>query len=140
MQGIKVTKPGKDASSTDPRDFTIHSEYNILKIAQEKLDSHTFDSLPQEWFKTISHNLGYKPVVLFYLEHPGSGEWALSPAVLEYKYPAEDFDNYISFTYSHLTDNSIQLHVSVSTEAPTPFVFRYKYYILVEPRKDAWYE
>ena len=136
--GLRFTKPGKDISSTDPRDFTIHSDYNILKVAEEGYGS--FGAVAGgEQTVDISHNLGYKPIVWYYGYHPELDRWCMATSRLD------NISGYnISWGFTHLNNNTVRLSCStycnliggcsVLNEA------YYKYYILIEPRKDAWYE
>lgn len=63
--GLLVSLPGKDILSTDKRDFSIRSDVRQLMIAQSNYTSDFQDS----W--EITHNLGYKPMYLFYVEDDG---------------------------------------------------------------------
>lgn len=52
----RITKPGKDTSSTLLDDFYLHSDYPLLKV-------HSFGTFTTNIIgeATITHNLGYKP-------------------------------------------------------------------------------
>jgi hypothetical protein len=142
--GIKVTRPDKDVSSTTIRDFTIHSDYNILKIAKEGSGEFDMGAGSKGYpcitdTVSISHNLGYKPQVLFYFLHPDTAKWQISPGRID------DTDWNISATTEHTSDNNVNIIVEAFyndflEEWPDLEGVLYKYYILVEPREDAWYE
>lgn len=141
--GLRFTKPGKDISSTDPRDFTIHSDYNILKIAEEGYGEFTFVNPSWGDSVEINHNLGYNPIVWFYYYHPSHSKWFLGPS-------RANSPTYLSGTGWNLTaditnptENKVMLEMAAwdNTLAFVSFgPVPYKYFILIEPRKDAWYE
>jgi len=60
--GIKITKPGKNYSSTDLRDFVVHSDARSLQI--QKTYHKTEASGP--WDEIIPHGLNYEPFFLWY--------------------------------------------------------------------------
>lgn len=64
--GIKVTKATKDISSTDIRDFILHSDYPMFKIDTVSSGSITINAGASNGTTTISHNLGYVPAFLVY--------------------------------------------------------------------------
>jgi hypothetical protein len=77
--GIKVTKDGKGVSSTTPEDYIFNSLYGSVKTAQEppNKEYQTVD-VPAGGSATvtITHNLGFPPLVLLFSElNPGSGRW-----------------------------------------------------------------
>jgi hypothetical protein len=137
--GIKVTRPGKGVSSTDIRDFTIHSDYNILKIAEEGSGTA---SLNNDWATTINHGLGYKPIVFFNFEHPGISRWIMAPG------GADHFTTGGSTTYrvtgwfinTNVNNVTLNLEYDPVLGPAGPLSVKYKYYIMIEPREDAWYD
>jgi hypothetical protein len=137
--GIKVTRPGKGVSSTTIRDFTIHSDYNILKIAEEGSGTA---SLNVGWSANINHNLGYKPQVFFYFEHPSITRWIKAPGGADENTTGGSAVYRITGWYENTTVNRTVLSLEYDpTAGPAgPVSVKYKYYILIEPRKDAWYE
>ncbi len=137
--GIKTTRPGKDISSTDIRDFTIHSDYNIFKIAEEGSGTA---SLNVGWSLTVSHNLGYKPQVFFYFEHPSITRWIKAPGGADNFTTGGDLVYRITGWYENDTVNRTIFNLEYDPIAGPegPINVKYKYYIMVEPRKDAWYE
>lgn len=64
--GIKVTKSGKAVSSSDIRDFILHSDYPMFKIHSIESASISIASGSTTNFVDITHNLGYKPAFLVY--------------------------------------------------------------------------
>jgi len=61
---MKISKPGKDISSTSMDDFYLHSSYPLLKIHSYG----TFTTL-NDGTLTVTHNLGYKPFVLVFSQY-----------------------------------------------------------------------
>lgn len=74
--GLKVSLPGKDISSTTPEDFVFDSKNsNNVKIVIKNGTTVTVGSLGNADV-TITHNLGFIPMVMLYMEiTPGSGNW-----------------------------------------------------------------
>jgi len=72
--GIKVMKPGKDISSTVPQDHIFSSLYTTVKIISDNMGTITVPSGGA--YGTISHNLGYVPLIALYTElTPNSDRW-----------------------------------------------------------------
>ena len=143
FQGIKVSKPGKDASSTDPRDFTLHSQYNIFKIAEEGGGTATIPVGDFGWDSTITHNLGYKPQVYFFFEHHIIERWILAPGRADhFTTGGEDIEDSVTGWYVNDNNNQTTFFLEYYPEEPPEedAKIRYKYYIMIEPREDAWYE
>lgn len=61
--GIKVSKPGFDVLTTNDVNLSLKSDFTLLKVAF----SGTIDPSGETWV-SITHNLGYKPQFLVYLE------------------------------------------------------------------------
>ena len=64
--GIKVSEPGQDVLTCADRYLTLKSDYTLLKIAL----SGTISCASGGWTE-ISHNLGYKPQYLAYVDVAG---------------------------------------------------------------------
>lgn len=61
--GIKIAKDGKAVDSTDPKDYIFWSKYKSLSLYSKVTTSITLPSGYQSATATITHNLGYYPVV-----------------------------------------------------------------------------
>lgn len=72
--GIKVAKEGKDVSSDDLRDFTIHSGTRAPLIHSVTYGTHTAATT-----ETIDHNLGYIPFPFYYWKSQSVGKWIHVP-------------------------------------------------------------
>lgn len=77
--GIKISLPGKDVSSTDPRDYVFHSGFGSVKIYSEP-PNRTYETITVSAGGTntvsISHGLPFIPMVMWFTElSPGSGHW-----------------------------------------------------------------
>ncbi len=57
-----ITKAGKDVSSTDLRDFVVHSSARSMQIHSVNY----FEKNSINWTEIIHHNLGYDAFFLFY--------------------------------------------------------------------------
>ncbi len=129
--GIKVSKPNKSAESTDPRDFTIHSDYNTLKIAKEEQGTMAATAGFQTLTKDITHNLGYNPLYLLYIEDPKTNIWGITPVA---------WSESVSAVVKVQNDNTLRIIMNTGDFPSYPVNIKYKIYIMIEPRKDAWYE
>jgi len=75
--GIKVTNPGYDISSTEPRDYIINSAYGTVKNALTGSGTVTVPASSSVTV-TIAHGLSFIPLCLFYTElSSGSGKYFL---------------------------------------------------------------
>jgi hypothetical protein len=72
--GIYVTKPGKDVSSTDYRDFSINTDCknDLVHLSGNSTNLQNFINVV-----TVPHNLGYSPQVMMY-----SNYYAVSQTVI----------------------------------------------------------
>jgi len=66
--GIKAVKPGENITTTDSLDWNLNTTYPLLKIFGVYTGTiggadHPFEDMD---IVTISHNLGYKPMTLFF--------------------------------------------------------------------------
>jgi len=92
--GIKVTLPGKDITSTEPRDYAFSSQFTTLKVYSENKGTIGVPSGGTA-FATISHNLGFVPMVIPYLESTAdSNNWYLGAGYIV------DTDVYVSYQTS----------------------------------------
>jgi len=141
--GIKVAIEGKDVSSADPNDFTIHSAYNTLKVAKEGYGTM---SLPdstvnyQSDHVDITHNLGHKPFFLaFYHIDDGAYDlWFPSPSVPYNAGGAAGIGYYFGSGYTHPNTNTVRLSFDILDRAALDVP--YKYYVFIDPNKEAWSE
>ena len=74
--GVKVSKDGKDVSSTTPEDFVFNTKNdNNVKIVTRAggtviVNGSSYTDV------TVTHNLGWIPMVMLFAETtPGSGNW-----------------------------------------------------------------
>ena len=75
--GVSVSKPGKDVTSVEPRDFVVNSKYTAIKIVQDSLGTITVGTAGA--YGTITHNLGFVPMIMLYTElTPNSDQWYFS--------------------------------------------------------------
>jgi len=90
--GFKISKEGKDTSSTDGKDFVIHSSYRSPQIHKTFYKNQTSEG----WSEEILHGLTYEPYFLFYTKNnyaglATTGYWGLidSRAQEQYGYIGE---------------------------------------------------
>ena len=67
--GMKVTKVGKDIASTDIRDWILHSDYSMFKYNSTLTGSITITAGNSTGSLEVTHNLGYVPAFLVYVDN-----------------------------------------------------------------------
>lgn len=67
MYGLRVALPGKSGTSTEPRDYSFSSEYSTVKVYSEHSGTLGVPASGSA-YGTITHNLGYVPMVIPYIE------------------------------------------------------------------------
>jgi hypothetical protein len=106
--GIKIAKPGKSITSTDPKDYIFWSKYQTLSLYQKTTTSITLPAGNQSATVTVTHNLGYRPHVWVFASDCG-GRYSKLPyrnylctdCDLKYEIP------YLNFTYKITTTQVI---------------------------------
>lgn len=94
--GIKVSIPGKDISSVDPRELSMSSKYSMLKYHMDDVDTATISPGDTEAHVDFTHNLGYTPAFIAY--HNFETVWRFIPGIPR----AVDFTSY-GYAYADAT-------------------------------------
>jgi hypothetical protein len=94
MYGLRVALPGKSGTSTEPRDYAFSSEYSTVKVYSENSGTLAVPASGSA-FATISHSLGYVPMVIPYIE-TNPGLWRCGIGVPQGNNPNAYIDNYNS--------------------------------------------
>jgi len=83
--------------------------------------------------KDLVHNLGYKPIVMAYVNFSQWGliGWRLIPAIYWRAIGPGMYDT-ANIYYEHIDNNTIRFYGEEGVKI--------KVYLYLEPRKDAWYE
>ena len=88
--GIKVTLPGKDITSTEPRDYVFSSQFTTLKVYSEF--SGTIGIANNgTGYGTFTHGLGFVPMVIPFTESTfNANRWYLGAGAIidTYVYPS----------------------------------------------------
>ena len=78
--GIKVAGPGKSITSTDYRDYTVHSDTRspmVHSVLAQNISTPDSTIFPGGYSATWTHTLGYKPMYFVYIKStsyiPGIG-------------------------------------------------------------------
>jgi len=139
--GIKASMPGNNVNVSSGNDISVSSTYNTFKIFYEEYGTKSLD-VSVDW--TYEHNLGYKPIVFFFVKHPESGRWHKAPCKIG---ASTEVDNSVTWEmygmYENTDTNTVtfSIYESIALPYPTPPIdVEYKYYILVDPREGMWYE
>ena len=67
--GMKVVKVGKDTSSTDIRDWILHSDHSMFKYNSTLTGQITISPGGTTGSLEVNHNLGYVPAFLVYQDN-----------------------------------------------------------------------
>jgi len=126
--GIRVSKPGKSAYSTDKRDLYLREDKPMLKIAQEVSGSFTILAADVVGSVTLNHNLGYQPIIFLYmsLDTGDSTNFVMAHNGLTY------ISDYAPGYYTNSTD----LYIEARRLALTPIgdvTIYYKGWIFYDP-------
>ena len=70
---MKVSLPGKEVYSTDPKDFAFNSDYFSIKIAKEGSGTKTVANSATGTV-TIAHGLSFVPMCMIFTE-AATGHW-----------------------------------------------------------------
>lgn len=140
--GIKVAIKGKSVSSADPNDFTLHSKYNTLKIAEEGYGTITIpDSIgiPKGNDVDIVHGLGYNPFFLafYHIDDGVIDLWFPCPSIPINAYGGGAYKEF-SAGYTYPNVNTVNL--TFAAYQRPQFTIPYKYYVFIDPYKEAWDE
>lgn len=73
-QVFVISRPGVDVSSTDPRDFVLHSDYPTFKAKQRATTTITLLAGNFSVTKLIGHGLAYAPLCMAMAEM-NPGKW-----------------------------------------------------------------
>lgn len=128
--GVKISRDGYDVlTAEDPRDLVFSSEYSTVKIAQQGSGQIVVSGSGTAG-ATISHNLGFVPMGMVYLENtPSSGRWYFGSGY----YPSEAVGVHIENTNpsTSLLGTSDFTFVAVN-DATASQTANYYYYIFAD--------
>lgn len=69
--GIKVSKAGFDVKTTADKNLILTSKYPVLKVKMQGSGSVTVSG--GNGVATITHNLGYRPIIIAFCDNAASG-------------------------------------------------------------------
>lgn len=122
---LKVSLPGKDVSSTEPRDFVFNSDNptNLKIISQSAGTASVAGSSSTD--VSTAHVLGFIPMVMLFTElTPGSGNWHFGIPL------ASTGDVYINAdpAYTYADDTYFNFRLTNNTGSSKSV--KYYYYVL----------
>jgi hypothetical protein len=125
--GLKISNPGKNINSVEPRDYVFNSAYSTVKTVIEppnnvyRIVEVVADS---DATVTIPHLLGFVPLCMIYVElTPGSGRWFGGEG---WKQEESCYVNSANFgTYAD-KDN---LYITISNSTAGNLTVKYYYFI-----------
>ena len=122
---VKIALEGKSTNSTDPKDYSLHSDYNSIKIFKKGSSSQSVSGSSTADV-SITHSVGFYPMCLLYVElTPGSNKWYAKPFTLvsgEYAYISDSTD----YTYSNTSTLKFRI---VNTDSSSRTI-DYYYFVL----------
>jgi hypothetical protein len=128
--GVKVTKKGKDITSTTVEDYVISSAYNTLKIVNEVYgeDLEAGDSFNIE--ETVTHNLGYVPQYRAYFYNSADDRWFVPPVAT---------DNIMCGYSCDSTTFTLSIYTTILLPPPPADTqIKWKIYIFADPEGETW--
>lgn len=135
---LRVSRTGANALTDSIRLMTVDSTVNMLKIHMEGYATQAVTTGVVANIN-IDHNLGYKPIVYFFFKHPQNNKWHFAPARADFN-TGTTWDLYGAWNHQSVNRVQLQLYDSFTFPMPSsPTNINYKYYILVDPQKDAWF-
>lgn len=114
---FKVSKPDKDVSSTDMRDFSLHSNTRSPMLHQVDHGSMVNTGAGLGLERTVSHNLGYLPTVFVFMR-PGTNTLGLNAN----RYSIVEPPVGVSGKYFTVTSSSVYITADTSYFSGTPQV------------------
>jgi hypothetical protein len=110
MGKLKILKSGKtNIDSTDISDFAFHSDYPVYKIISSGSADFTMLAGNYEASYTITHNLGYIPMVLGFAQH-GIGGYIFPCNMPADMNVAPDFGTQFIYCYADENTATITVH------------------------------
>lgn len=140
--GIKTSRRGNDVLSAEPNDLVFSSKYKTLKVFASGSGSIDWTPTAMIFYTsiTITHNLGYEPIVFFYYKNDKSdcNKWfqaaCMAPG-LPTGTPSEGFP--MAGDYN-VDSSTVTLSLTYYTGASSfpALTIPYKYFICIEPEQD----
>lgn len=129
--GIKVTLPGKGITSTDPRDYVFSSKYGTVKVWSEP-PSKTYQTVTVNAGSyadiTITHGLGFIPLVLLYVEI--NGHWYMGA---DRSLDASDPKTVTSYpSVSNTYVDSTYIKIRIANTGVSNVTIKYYYFIFAD--------
>jgi len=123
--GLKVTKAGKDITSSTPEDYIFNSKYGSVKIV--KKDSGTLVvGASTDATKTIDHDQDFAPMTLVYTElSPGSGRWYFGLAI-----PPSTSADYITTVSTATYVSNANIYLTLTNRTDVQKTVSYYYFAL----------
>jgi len=139
---LLVARNGHGVDRAKIKNLTIDSTKNTLKKFNTYSGTLTSTTLDGNVYDTITHNLGYQPVVLGYTDKDGGGAYERIPLIRET--PGTMFSD-PTYTHVYITrpdDNSIRIHLETENVLYTARdeSVDYSVVIYIDPKEDIWYE
>jgi hypothetical protein len=130
---IKATKPTKDISSAEPRDFVLNSELNTVVIYKEDEVSCTI-SANSDYKSTVNFDITFSqpPIVMVFVElTAGSGRWYNSPFSMVETSDPEDTYLILGDVTNRTEVLTDKFNISFHNKTASSKTIKYRYYIFM---------
>lgn len=125
--GLKLSREGKDISSSDPTDFVFDSKNDVANVFIVLQGAGTVTIASSSATQLIiNHSLTYVPMAIIYAEYtPGSGEWMMTSPD-----NTNNYDTYIvsDTAYTYVDDTYIK--AKFQNRIASQRIVKYYYFIL----------
>jgi len=127
---LKVALPTKSMTSTDIKDFSLHSSYSSIKIFSKATGTVTVGASGNATV-TITHNCGFFPLAILVVElTPGSGRWYPTPF-----HNISGEDTYVSGDFTYTGVNASNAVFKIFNKTGSSKTVSYRYYIIGDSGK-----
>lgn len=161
---LRITRPGVDINTATPEDFVMDTSQNRLKLfksgggvfrmGEGDLGYCQGNGLPPSFI--IRHGLDYAPMVWFFVRSERDGRWHSAPVYYDYwKSDTSKTNSSKGLTAGWSTGGAVLVNTdekrinfyigrletyTFGGDNANEVAIPYKYFIFVDPNKDAWYD
>lgn len=133
--GMKVTLPGKDITSTEPKDYVLNTAYGAVKVYAES-PSKTYETITINNGSyadiTIAHGLSFVPLFMLFTElKPGSGHWYMGMGVDELA-DLVDVAGAVKIDYTNSYVDSTYIKIRYTNTTGSNLTVKYYYFIFAD--------
>lgn len=128
--GGKITRAGVSVTSTDLRDYVLHSKYKSFKSKARATDTIVLNSGTSSATKTIAHGLGYSPL-FFVAAEMNTDKWYNLHAIQTIPIDSDPGFSYAISAYTNATNLVISMSCPGKTFG-TNQTYNITYFIIID--------